>query len=153
MSLKTSEFKIEIAPNLDQRHISYLHPKMMEGPVAMLLDLLNRVHYNVKFTSFIRPAGIIPGESGVHATGRAVDLVPLSRKNQFINMKLMTMICYIINQAFPRTDGKQCCMWHNTGSGFHFHIQWPWDKNFKDFDGSVPNGEEPRNGCELDDVS
>jgi hypothetical protein len=73
--------------------------------------LLHRIGRHAIATSFIR-------EDGVHATGRAIDIssqgMPLIKGRQ---------IEAAINREFPREDEYETCLYHDSGSGIHFHLQ------------------------------
>lgn len=58
--------------------------------------------------------------SGVHSTGRAVDL-----RSRHIVRTGCRMIEARINHEFPREDGFRTCIWHDVGQGVHLHLQVP----------------------------
>lgn len=93
----------------------------------------------------VRPINTIANESGVHATGRAIDLVPVSTNSNFKEKeadfcKKMNIVAECVNKMLPRADKMQCVIWHKVpnGGGLHFHLQVPASKEFVDLKGKVP---------------
>jgi hypothetical protein len=115
-----------------------LHPKVKRLATALAAKLL---HYDADaiVTSCIRPLGQIPGESGVHATGRAADLVPKFRAVATKERQL-EVIAEELNLEFPRKDGKKSVVYHkdSDGCGCHFHLQVPWSADYQDLQGHIP---------------
>ena len=106
-----------------------------------LCHTLNLKGFKVDITSMVRPAGQIPGESGVHATGRAIDCIPVETKESGpVTTREMTELADIFCRLFPRDDGKTPLMWHQVagGGGYHFHIQCQATSSYRDLAGSVP---------------
>lgn len=108
----------------------YIHPRLREL-FLVCVAILNARGMNPVVTSILRKPGQVPGESGVHATLRALDFV--TGASPIINAELAQKI----NSLFPRSDGKPTLMWHDVGYGLHFHLQVPWTNNFKDADGDL----------------
>ena len=96
--------------------------------------------FDVLVTSMLRVPNSITGESNVHATGRALDLIPLRVPGgPDITANKMNALAECLNRLYPRADKKPLCMWHNVNnSGWHVHIQVPATKDFKDLDGTIP---------------
>lgn len=67
----------------------------------------------------------VPGESGVHPAGRAVDFRDEFAPGLFLySPEESARIVEAINERFPRTDGKKVCIHHSfSGGPKHFHIQ------------------------------
>lgn len=143
------DFKVTFSPNIDPHQMRYIHPKLYR-PLKMILDIATHFDCEAVITSIIRPKNSISGESNVHATGRAIDLVLKFQKRFLDQEKFFKKIAYLVCKAYPRADRKPTCLFHNSGTGWHFHIQWPMTKDYKDFDGFVPEGEPYRNGVELE---
>jgi len=121
-----------------EAHWDHLHPRIREM-MDMLAFLIDAHGFDVDVTSAIRPI-IIEGESGVHATGRAIDVVPRMRKGgkrvwTEDMKKLAGMMCRLYRTAKKE---KPACIYHDAGSGKHFHLQTPWTRTFKDLDGHLP---------------
>jgi hypothetical protein len=118
--------------------LQYLHPKVLEIFEA-ICKALNANDYDVEITSMVRPVGTVKGESGVHATGRALDCVPRGKK---VDDDFMNNLENTINVNYPRKDGRLTCLWHSVkgGGGYHFHIQVPRDDKYTDLEGFVPQG-------------
>jgi len=81
-------------------------------------------------TSIFREAGTIKGESGVHATLRALDGIPDGKD---WNAEEMSDLAEFMNNSYPRKDGKPSVLWHShRGGGLHFHLQVEWISNFNE---------------------
>jgi len=112
----------------------------------LLCHILNEMGYDVIITSMVRPLKTVNGESGVHATGRAIDCIPMKRSDvKTIQTSTaydqeMKIVADCINKMLPRKDGISTIMWHQVagGGGLHFHIQTPWSPTYKDLKGLVP---------------
>lgn len=117
-----------------------LHPPLIRM-FYLLAHFLNEIGFKVEITSMVRPAGTIPGESGVHATGRAIDFIPIETKTSGpVTVREMSEIADVFNRYFPRDDHKLMFMYHavDGGNGYHFHIQTPITRDFLDLKGVVP---------------
>ncbi len=117
-----------------------LHPACIRM-FQLLAHFLNEIGFGVMITSMVRPANLIPGESGVHATGRAIDFVPVAtKKSGPVTVLEMKEIAEVFNKYFPRDDKKDMFMYHSVdgGGGFHFHIQIPQTRDYMDLKGVVP---------------
>lgn len=124
--------------DVDKSHQYWvLHPKVRDV-FEVICKILNFNGFQVEITSMVRPPDTIQGESGVHATGRAIDLIP---KGQPISESFMRDIESAINLSFPRKDKKNTCLWHSVpgGGGFHFHLQVAYDQSYTDLKGFVVN--------------
>lgn len=127
------------------REFDYLAPSLQKM-FMLLCHILNAMSYDVIITSMIRKPDTIDGESGVHATGRALDCVPLKRSDvkQLETSadydQKMKIVADCINKMLPRQDERSTVIWHQFpgGGGLHFHIQVPYDSKFKDLKGSIP---------------
>jgi len=73
--------------------------------------LLHRIGRHAIATSFIR-------DDGVHATGRAIDL-----SSEGMTLTKGRQIEAAINREYPREDEYETCLYHDSGSGIHFHLQ------------------------------
>lgn len=70
----------------------------------------------------------IDGSSGVHEAHRAFDVRDEFEGIYLFNEKEREMIIKSLNAKYPRTDGKEVCIWHSfKGGPHHFHIQIPAD--------------------------
>lgn len=106
----------------------------------MVTTILNTLGFDVEITSMVRPKGTIPSESGVHATGRALDFVPRVRENSKLQIfeSQMLFIADFVNRIFKRRDQKNVLMWHQINrGGWHFHLQVEYDQNYKDLEGVI----------------
>lgn len=133
---------IYFAEGIDHRQYKLVHPKCREiyGLANLILHLYG---FDSVITSMVRPRGTIMFESGVHATGRAIDFIGQVRANEpnSKRLRLQTMagkICALVNMIYTRNDSKLTLIYHNAGSGWHFHCQIPWDKNYNDYQGTIP---------------
>lgn len=108
----------------------YVHPRLREL-FYVCVYILNARKLEPVMTSILRMPGQIPGESGVHATLRALDFVTSAAPT--INAD----IAQKINALFPRADNKPTLMWHDVGYGLHFHLQVPWTTDFPDAAGTL----------------
>lgn len=120
--------------------LSALHPALIRM-FYLLSHFINELGFKVEITSMVRPANTIPGESGVHATGRALDFVPIETpKSGPVTVREMSEIADVFNRYFPRDDKKLMFMYHavDGGNGYHFHIQIPQTKDYLDLKGVVP---------------
>lgn len=119
---------------------SALHPACIRM-FQLVAGLLNEMGFDVMITSMVRPANTVPGESGVHATGRAIDFVPVENHNSGpVTVREMTEITDFLNRRFQRDDGKLMFLYHSVdgGGGYHFHIQIQSTKDYTDLKGIVP---------------
>ena len=73
--------------------------------------LLHRIGRHAIATSFIR-------DDGVHATGRAIDM-----SSEGMTLTKGRQIEAAINREYPREDEYGTCLYHDSGSGIHFHLQ------------------------------
>lgn len=104
--------------------------------VTELAQLLVVMQSDAEVTSILRMPGEIDGDSGVHVTGRAADVVVKRWNRQYQDMtKLGPIIESFLNELHPRTDGKPSCLWHE-GTGWHFHLQVAYDPSFTDLMGA-----------------
>jgi len=92
------------------------HPKL----IALVLWFCHRNNDPV-ITSAYRKGRVHPKDSGIHMTipCRAVDM--RSR-----NLKHPEAVRDDINQHWaydPTRPNLKCCVYHNTGRGWHFHLQ------------------------------
>jgi hypothetical protein len=136
----------------NSRQFNYLAPSLQKM-FYLLCHILNDMQYDVIITSMVRPPDTVKDsngnvtESGVHATGRALDCVPMKRSNvKSVQTSVaydqeMKIVADCVNKMLPRQDGKSTLIWHqvNGGGGLHFHIQVPWGPLFKDLKGVVPS--------------
>ena len=114
---------------------SKVHPKVRQM-INQFAQIFILMQADCEVTSLLRMPNEIAGESGVHATGRAGDIVPKAWNHQQIDMsELGPLLEKLSNLLNPRTDGKPSCLWHD-GTGWHFHVQTPSDQNFKDLMGA-----------------
>lgn len=128
---------MDLVADNQKREWSYLHPETRK--IAVLLSqTLEAVNYGARITSMIRPKDTIPGESGVHSTGRAIDIVPIVAGGEVYRFSVYELITEYFNRLFPRIDGHETVIWHDKGSGYHFHIQVPWSQDYTDLKGYVP---------------
>ena len=66
----------------------------------------------------------VPGESGVHPAGRAVDFRDEVGGSRLYTDEQVSSIVNAVNAKFPRDDGKLTCIHHSFNGGpLHFHIQ------------------------------
>lgn len=122
------------------REFGYLHPSLQKL-FYLCVHILNCKGYDVEVTSMVRNKYAIPGESGVHSTGRAIDFIPVQQKGgPAISLRLMKNMEAALNSLFERADGKATLLWHRQGSGgFHHHLQVASTGDYKDLEGKVPN--------------
>lgn len=131
-------------PSLNQDDWDALHPLVHE--IYFFIEaLVNQCGLNLVVTSMVRKKDQIPGESGVHSTGRALDCVAEVQTvkgsinhqtiiaDRDLTCRLITSLCNIV---YFRQDRKQTVIYHNVTSGNHFHIQVPWDSRYEDLNGS-----------------
>jgi hypothetical protein len=114
--------------------LQLLHPKCY-GIFTVCVEIINAWGYAVEITSMIRPKDTVKGESGVHATGRAIDFIPVPRsKYQTMIDEEIKLLVDFVNKAFHRMDGKMTLMWHSVvgGGGKHFHLQVQATSDYKD---------------------
>lgn len=105
-----------------------LHPKVVDI-FYLLCEVLKFYNADVMITSMIREKNTIPGESGVHSTGRALDCV------SSLSPEKCQKIAELIDKLLPeRKDKKRQVMFHEVdqGNGLHFHIQVEWSSSYKD---------------------
>lgn len=131
-----NELLIEIKDGLDKSQWSCIHPKAKQV-LWTVCYLLNELGYDCEVTSMLRPAGSIRGESGVHATGRAIDCAPRPRGKKPVISSHMQKVANTVNFLYPRRDNLLTVLWHDVGLGKHFHIQVPWSRQWKDFQGII----------------
>jgi len=88
------------------------------------LDLFTRMYFGIEIT-VTRVSDPLPGESGVHPEGRAVDLRDEHDHKFTFNQEQRDCIVNLINARYPRNDGKKTCIHHRASetSVMHFHIQ------------------------------
>lgn len=114
----------------------HLHPTCHRAAEVLSLAL-NSLGYDSEITDMIRPKG---KDSGIHATGRALDMVPRQRANCRHKMDLAQhkKMAGFINFAFRRRNGLLTCVFHDVGSGYHYHIQTDPTPGWVDLNGSIP---------------
>lgn len=117
---------------------AYIHPKL-KAIYARIQDLAKARQNLVEITSMIRPHTT---DSGVHATGRALDCVPRRQSNRYCEFDLCRSIVEAVNKEFPRKDKFSTALWHDVGLGFHIHLQVPQDPLWKDLLGLIPKESE-----------
>lgn len=117
----------------------HLHPKV-KSIYEVLFIIFDQMGYELEVTSMLRRANTIPGESNVHATGRALDCVPRRKKwtERIIRADEYKIVSSFINFLYPRKDNKSTCLWHDRGLGFHYHVQVPFDPKYLDLLGAIP---------------
>jgi hypothetical protein len=128
------------------RQYDYLAPSLQKM-FCLLCHILNDMGYDIIVTSMVRPVSTIANESGVHATGRAIDCVPIKRANvKSVESSAdydqkMKIVAECINRMLPREDLKHTVVWHQVigGGGLHFHVQVPASKDYKDLAGVIPS--------------
>ena len=68
----------------------------------------------------------VPGSSGVHEVGRAVDFRDAHENAFTYNEDQRLALLYYIRAKFPRGDTKKSIIWHSFNGGpHHFHLQIP----------------------------
>lgn len=116
-----------------------LHPKLPKilSAIVTIHDVLG---WDTEVTSCVRRPDEIPGESNVHATGRAFDCVARHRSDgcKVPVVEVAPMIAKLLNAKFPRQDQFSSVLWHSAGYGFHYHVQVPFDPAYKELGGIVP---------------
>jgi len=103
-----------------------LHPRVIE--IYGFIVFYCNIHYEItpSITSMLRPKA---DDSGVHETGRALDFSEFEYNSGGIDIvKTMTKkaikdLLSIVNDLFPREDGKETLIYHDVGRGKHFHLQ------------------------------
>ncbi len=71
------------------------------------------------------------GDSGVHEAGRGIDyrdetILPDGQHTFLFTFEQVQHICQIIQERFPRDDGKPVVLHHSFNGGpSHFHLQIP----------------------------
>jgi hypothetical protein len=144
MDAKVKEVELLFRSTLDPDQWQYLHPKIYKI-FYFLNSCCEEFGCDLVITSMIRPANTIKGESNVHATGRSIDCVAQAKKpmvgpNPFRIYDFSKKLSELANIIYKRADGKESVMFHDAGSGNHFHIQVPYDVKYKDLDGRKPSG-------------
>ena len=134
------ELKVRFKEGVNPAEYEVLHPALKK-PLELIAVCLDHLGYDTMITSMLRKANTIPGESNVHATGRALDCVPVARDGKRVNASKSDMqrIAAQVNSSYRRRDQKLTCLFHNTGLGNHFHVQVPWSKDYKDLHGVMPH--------------
>jgi hypothetical protein len=135
-------------PGISPIEWNFIHPQV-QAMFNYMQWIWNEAGFDLVITSMIRPAGTIKGESGVHATGRALDCVPRRRMDGFMRLDSDEMQDYcqliesLVEYTFKRADGKRSCIYHNhRGGGWHFHLQWHAGAGWRDLQGVVPKAPE-----------
>lgn len=132
-------FVLRFSSDRQKNEWPHLHPKVREivMRIAQIHDLLG---WDTEVTSCVRRSGEIPGDSGVHVTGRAADCVARLRPNSCSEpvAQVAPVIQKLMNYVYPRQDQFASVLWHSFGYGFHYHVQVPWSADYKDLNGSVP---------------
>ncbi len=68
----------------------------------------------------------VPGESGVHPQGRAVDFRDQHEGGFLYTDEQKAAILAELNRKYPRNDGRETVISHSfQGMPFHFHLQIP----------------------------
>jgi len=120
-----------------EEQFELLHPRIPEI-VDDLVCILSWLEHDARVTSMVRPANTITNESGVHSTGRAIDVVHQARKHSpRLEIPDLVLLSKLINLIYPRKDNFKTCLYHK-GTDWHFHIQVPMDKAYKDINTRVP---------------
>jgi hypothetical protein len=131
------ELEVHFKQGLDTREWDVLHPQVYE--VFELLSLiLVRMGYYVEITSLLRKK---TSDSGVHETGRALDCVPRVTKDtraRAAHERDMQIVANLMNLVYRRNDQKKTVIYHDSGTGKHFHIQVPQTKGWVDLKGYLP---------------
>lgn len=127
---------ITLKPELEITDFFRLHPKLISIYGELAATALRRHGVIPTITSMLRPKTT---DSGVHEGGRALDCSrhQYTRSGKIARSipedKIQALVSYI-NIMFPRSDGKDTCIYHDTGSGDHFHIQTGFDKLFETYE-------------------
>lgn len=138
MTELTVRFKEGVNPN----EWDYLHPRV-KVVFETLAILMMRCGLDVEITSMLRKPGTIAGESGVHATGRALDCVPRIKSKDSsktrLDYRFMQKTADFLNLVFTRSDQKNTVIWHDVGAhGWHFHLQVQAERSWRDLTGVIP---------------
>lgn len=98
-------------------------PLMREVVEAFAIYSWSKFNTPAVITRIFEP---VEGESGVHQTGRAVDLrFEHAGRTLYSLGDAMELVAYI-NSRFPRTDGFRTAILHSFNGGpKHFHLQVP----------------------------
>lgn len=62
-------------------------------------------------------------DSGVHKAGRAIDIRDQHGGSFVYTEEERLALVNYINAVYTRSDNKKTCLWHDAGTGFHFHLQ------------------------------
>lgn len=106
--------------------IFLLHPQLLQIYFEVCNYCMKNYSMIPSITSMIRPKR---NDSGVHATGRAMDISRCQYDDNGIAV-LGTLpqvaideVVALINTEFPRSDDYKTIKYHSEGIGYHFHLQ------------------------------
>ena len=108
-------------PNAKPEMMSEIKPKLLMITADVADFVWRHLARPIVITSIIRAKGAVPGESGIHALGRGIDIsvndIPDNIQRilvQYINSK------YIYDAVRHHLD---TAIIHDTGYGKHLHLQ------------------------------
>lgn len=91
---------------------------------SVVNDIAGELHILGDKAIISRVTDKVKGETGVHQTGRAVDI-----STRQLDLKTIKAIVTTMNLRYPRYDGFETVMYHKAKGGvYHLHIQVPTDK-------------------------
>lgn len=120
---------ITVKDDVDPEDLLRLHPRLILIAADFIDYAYRRYGILLTISSILRPKTT---DSGVHERGRGIDF----SRHQYLDNGLILAsipekdcndICVSINHKYPRDDGHETIKWHDSGSGFHFHLQVPYD--------------------------
>lgn len=119
----------------------YLHPKVRE--IFEFCEIMfDKMGLDCLITSMVRPK---LDDSGIHATGRALDfavrLRPGGRRNLFVADYIK--FANLVSLVFLRKSSLPSMLYHNSGLGWHYHIQTDKTSDFQDLNGVLPEEAGP----------
>lgn len=128
--------EIRIKAGIDEKQLMYIHPEL-HTMMGILSQILERRGFKLEITSMVRKKTT---DSGIHETGRAVDCVArkwTSPKNALPEGEGHKITAFMI-YLFHRKSGYKSCIYHDAGTGFHFHLQCDATPGWVDLKGGIP---------------
>lgn len=127
-------------PDCSEEMFEYIHPEIHHMVVIVAL-IAHFTGHILEVTSMVRPH---TPDQKIHHTGRALDAVfrPVNAKFKFYT-DFAGKIAAIICGTFRRPTTRPSCIYHNAGSGWHFHFQCDPGPGWVDLDGKLPEKADP----------
>lgn len=135
------EVTVKFKQGVNPEEWNHLHPEL-HSMFETLAMIFAKCGYNLEITSMLRKKTV---DSGIHETGRALDCMyrPTPQSKFVMSRDQAHKVEAFMNFIFRRPSTFRSCLFHDAGTGFHYHLQCDPTPGWVDLKGEIPKSPEP----------